>query len=269
MKSNLFVIWVLVLGVFALASVSSAPQAELWPRWEQHDAESTISVDHSLWQEFLDQYLIAPHPSGVNRVPYSAIDSDGQELLDRYIAMLRSQSPDDLNRSEQLPYWINLYNALTVRLIVDNLPLDSIRDIRDPWDTPVIEIEGIDLTLNDIEHRIVRPIWNDNRIHYVVNCASIGCPNLHPEALTAANYNRIADEAARAYIAHPRGASLERNRLRLSSIFNWYSSDFGSTPAEVLSHIAEYAPADLATEIRRYDGRIRYDYDWALNDGEL
>lgn len=245
-------------------SIQAAPQAELWPRWQSNDPESKIVLEHELWAIFLEQYLVSPHPSGINRVRYDAVNGAGRALLDRYIATLASISPSTLNRSEQLPYWINLYNALTVRLILDNLPIDSIRDIDDPWNGSIVTIDGYSLTLNDIEHRIIRPIWDDNRIHYLVNCASIGCPDLQPEPLTAANYDRLADRAAREYLSHPRGIRFERNHLVLSSLFNWYIDDFGGDRDSLIRHLSEYASPETARRLREYSGRIRYEYDWSL-----
>lgn len=256
---------IVVLLSFGLGSLAAAPQAELWPRWEVYDPESTIAVDHALWQSFLDRYLIASHSSGINRLDYDRVDREGRALLERYIEAIASQSPAQLSRSEQLPYWINLYNALTVRLILDNLPIETIRDIDDPWDTSLVSIEGVSLTLNDIEHRIIRPIWRDNRIHFLVNCASIGCPNLQAEALTADTYDRIADYAVREYLAHPRGIEMDGNRLVLSSLFNWYAEDFGSDRAALIDYLAAYAPPETAATLRNFSGRIRYRYDWSLN----
>jgi len=259
------VISVLVTLILA-TQTTAAPQAELWPRWQRHDPSSTVNVDHGLWASFLERYLVTSHPSGIDRVAYDAVDPPGRALLDRYIADLAGVSPDTLHRTEQLPYWINLYNALTVRMVLENYPLDSIRDIDDPWSRPVVTIDGQELTLNDIEHRIIRPIWRDSRIHYLVNCASIGCPNLPPEPLTAANYDERADQAAREFINHPRGVRFEQNRLILSAIFDWYAEDFGEDRSALLEHLMAYAHGDTANQLRGYRGRIRYRYDWSLNE---
>lgn len=256
---------VLILILMPILGVAAAPQAELWPRWERHTPSSQTVIDHSLWGEFLERYLVVSHPSGINRVAYDEVDSRGRELINSYIRLLTSHSPDSLSRREQLPYWINLYNALTIRLILEHLPLESIRDIDDPWDTTVVTIDGVDLTLNDIEHRIIRPIWRDTRIHFLVNCASIGCPNLQPEPLAADSYERVANRAAREYIAHPRGARFDDSRLILSSIFNWYAGDFGETRDSLLAYLSNYAPPRIAGELGNYRGRIRYEYDWSLN----
>ena len=178
----------------------------------------------------------------------------------------------ELNRDVQLPYWINLYNAATVDLILDNYPVDSIRDIGGgafgggPWDEPLLNVEGVELTLNDVEHRIIRPIWQDNRIHYVVNCASIGCPNLHPEALTEENWERLFEESAVDYTNHSRGVRFDGRRLILSEIYNWYVEDFDGDVEGVIDHLVDYVDRDTAARLREFDGRVRYEYDWDLNE---
>jgi hypothetical protein len=258
--------------VFIGSGLAAAPQAELWPRWEAHDPDSTAEIDHSDWGAFLDEYLVIDHPSGVNRVRYGEVSASDHRRLQRYIDRLESTAVSDLNRDEQLAYWINLYNAATVDLIVENYPLDSIRDLGEgmfssgPWDDEILVVEGEDLTLNDVEHRIIRPIWQDKRIHYVVNCASIGCPNLYPEPLTADNYEQIFEESARDYANHERGVRFSRNRLVLSSIYDWYVADFGDSLDGVVDHLADYVDADTARRLRNYDGRVNYEYDWSLNE---
>lgn len=258
--------------VFSAAGLAAAPQAELWPRWEAHNPDSTTVVDHSDWGAFLDEYLISDHPSGVNRVRYGEVSSSDHRRLQTYLDRLQSTEVSDLNRDEQLTYWINLYNAATVDLIVDNYPLDSIRDLGEgvfssgPWDDEILVVEGEDLTLNDVEHRIIRPIWQDERIHYVVNCASIGCPNLYPEPLTADNYEEIFQASARDYTNHERGVSFSGDRLVLSSIYDWYMADFGDSLEGVVAHLTDYVDSSTADRLRAYDGRVRYEYDWSLNE---
>ncbi len=269
----------LVLIFASAVSAAGAPQAELWPRWEAHDSTSTTKIDHSQWGAFLDTYLITDHHSGVNLVPYGEVSAGDRAALQHYVAQLEGVSVSELNRDEQMAYWLNLYNAVTVELILEHYPVDSIRDInisgrafnRHPWDAALVTVEGEDISLNDIEHRIIRPIWQDPRIHYAVNCASMGCPNLHPQPFTRENYRSVFDSAAREYINHPRGARFDGNRLRMSSIFNWYQEDFGDNIEGVVTHLKRYADDDLAAQLWRYaeNGyrpRARDDYDWALNE---
>lgn len=272
------VLLTLVLMLVALAA-TAAPQAERWPRWEEHNPNSDATVDHSQWADFLDRYLETDTSSGVNLVRYADVTPSDRRSLQSYIAMLEDVMVSDLNRDEQMAYWLNLYNAVTVELILEHYPVDSIRDInisgsvfnRHPWDAELVEVEGEALTLNDIEHRIIRPVWEDPRIHYVVNCASIGCPNLQPTPFTGDTYDAVFDEAAREYLTHPRGVRFEGDTLYLSSIFDWYSEDWDDSKQVIVDHILEYAEGSTAARLQTfadegYDGRVRYEYDWALNE---
>lgn len=271
-KSSLRILCITVCYFVVLtAGLAAAPQAELWPRWEAHDSDSLQQADHAPWEEFLEEYLETGTADGIHRMQYAEVSDRQREELDAYLNYLGEQPVSMLNRDEQFAYWVNLYNALTVDLILDNYPVESIRDISKPWDTPLISVEGVELTLNDIEHRILRPIWQDSRIHYAVNCASMGCPNLQPRAFTSDNREQLLNTAASEYINHPRGADFSGRSPRLSSIYNWYQEDFQNSVEGVMKHIAEYAEGQTLTDAeayisRGYPGRIRYDYDWSLNE---
>ena len=263
--------WMVLLALAGAAALPAAPQAERWPRWEPHDPGSARSVDHSDWQVFLDRYLQADHPSGVNRVRYAQVDTADREALQAYIERLQQVPVAMLSRDEQIAYWLNLYNAVTVQLILDAYPVRSIRRLGGafspgPWDDPVVTVDGVELSLNDIEHRIIRPIWQDPRIHYVVNCASIGCPNLYPQAITADNWQQAFEESAFDYIRHPRGVRFDGSTLVLSSIYDWYVEDFDGSLDGVLEHLGGYLPAEQAARVRSHSGRVRYEYDWSLNE---
>jgi hypothetical protein len=262
----------LLLCFFAAASaISAAPQAELWPRWEAHDPDSEMSIDHLEWTAILQRYINAEGPGSVALFDYGAVSATDRESLQDYIEMLSEIEISRYNRDEQFAFWVNLYNALTVELILSNYPLDSIRDITRPWDTPIAVVEGESVTLNDIEHRILRPIWDDPRIHYAVNCASVGCPDLMNSAYRADALEEQLDAAARTYINSPRGADFTERNPRFSSIYDWYAVDFGDNPQSLIAHLLEYAEGDTRARLvalqdaGRYRS-IRYDYDWSLND---
>ena len=189
------------------------------------------------------------------------------------LTILLATTTSTVTAAPKAVYWINLYNAGTVQLIVDRYPVKSIRNIKlgglfssGPWDAKLYTVEGEALSLNDIEHRILRPIWKDPRIHYVVNCASFSCPNLQGTAFTAENLETLLDQAARSYVNSSRGVALAGGRLTLSSIYDWYASDFGRNEAEVLAHLRQYAGPELNSQLAAYQGRINYTYDWALNE---
>ena len=267
-----FLVVLVVLMTLSAGIAVAAPQAELWPRWEAHDPASEQRIDHTDWGAFMDRYLVTDHSSGVNRVRYAEVSDRDRELLNDYVAYLEGVAVSGLNRDEQLAYWLNLYNAATVQLILKDYPVDSIRDIKPnffasgPWDMEILEVEGVAMTLNDVEHRIIRPIWQDPRIHYVVNCASYGCPNLYPEPLTADNWDDVFDESARDYANHPRGVRFDDDTLVLSSIYDWYQEDFGSSLEGVIEHLVQYVDEETAGRLRGHSGSTRYEYDWSLNE---
>ena len=172
----------------------AASTDQLWSHWSTHDGQSTLSVDHQVWQTLLSRHVVASD-DGINRVAYKDFDESSKTLLNQYLTRLSEVQPTCLNQTEQLAYWINLYNALTVQVVLDHPTKDSIRSMGPllsfgPWDKAYLTIEGKPVSLNDIEHRILRPIWQDHRLHFVLNCASIGCPNLSRGAYSAANVER-------------------------------------------------------------------------------
>ena len=255
---------------FALAAPSSA----LLEFWNTSDEANTETIDHSAWQSLLTTYL-SSHPSGVNRFDYAALKASAEDTakLADYLAHLQTHDPRAYARAEQKAYWINFYNALTVQVVVNAYPVDSIRDIHEswiplsgPWDDVHAQVADQELTLNNIEHGILRPIWRDNRIHYAVNCASYGCPNQSPTVFTAANTEELLDASARAYVNHPRGVDfVDDDFLVISSIYDWYVEDFGGNQASVLAHLIQHAEAGLAARLKDFAGSVDYEYDWSLN----
>ena len=130
----------------------------------------------------------------------------------------------------------------------------------------LLSIEGQPVSLNDIEHRILRPIWQDPRLHYALNCASIGCPNLSTSAYNADTMDTRLDQAATAYINNPRGVSFVDGKLYVSSIYSWFRDDFGKSDSAVIDHLKHYAAAPLKDTLSS-TGRIAGDrYDWSVND---
>ncbi|WP_420636587.1 DUF547 domain-containing protein [Candidatus Palauibacter sp.] len=263
-----------LLGLLGLGGVScAAPSID--ESWADHDPSNAERLDHSDWQALLDAYLITDDPSGVNLVDYSRLKANpaDQQRLAGYIDYLRGLDPRQYARDVQMAYWINLYNAVTLRVVLDEYPVESIKDIHEglipntgPWGDVHAMVAGQPLTLDNIEHDILRRIWQDNRIHYGVNCASISCPNLAPEAYTAENLERLLDQGARDYVNHPRGAELLDEAFGVvSSIYYWYHEDFGNSDAGVLEHLRKYAEGDLAEQLRDFDGALDHEYDWNLN----
>jgi hypothetical protein len=250
----------------------AAPSAELWPRWEAHNSSATAQIDHTPWDEFLSRFLDANTASGIHLMRYAQVDAASRQRLQRYLQQLQNTPISQFNRDEQMAFWINLYNARTVELILQEAPVSSITDISfslfsfGPWGEELLTVENERLSLDDIEHRILRPIWRDPRIHYAVNCASLGCPNLQPKAFTAATLEAQLEQAAREFVNHPRGVRFEGEALILSKIYDWFQEDFGAHEADVLRHLVLYAEPELAERLRSFEGEIDYEYDWNLNE---
>jgi CTP:molybdopterin cytidylyltransferase MocA len=217
---------------------------------------------------------------GVNRVEYAAWKASARDLLrlKKYIDQLTARGPSKMARNEAFAYWANLYNAVTLKVVLDRYPVSSIRDIKSdgwldpkaylgPWRTKRVTVEGRSYSLDDIENEVLRPVFKDPRVHYAVNCASYGCPNLRAKAWSAATLDADLDLAARAFINHPRAVTLLPNStLRVSSIYRWFAADFGGGDAAVIAHLRRYAEGKLANALASNPTIAEDGYDWSLND---
>jgi hypothetical protein len=247
----------------------AAPGAVLWKRWLAHDAADMREIDHGAWEAFLTRY-VRIGPDNIHRVAYGDVTPADREGLEDYLGRLSSTPISQHNRAEQLAYWINLYNALAVQTVLEHYPIASIRDVDAgsgaPFDAPLIEIEGHPLSLNDIQNRILRPIWRDPRVLYALSCAALGCPNLQPVPFRSDQLDRQLSDAAMAYVNDPRGARLEDQELVVSSLFRWYRGDFGGSEEGVIHHLMGFAAPWLAMKLQQCNGIAGDHFDWRLND---
>jgi hypothetical protein len=224
---------------------------------------------HAAWTCLLKKY-VQPGTDGVNRIDYAAFkdNAEDRESLDRYIAGFADM---DLSGTDAATFaaWANLYNAVTVRYILEQYPTGSIRDghlFGGPWKKIKVIAGGKTVSLDEIEHGILRPRFGNPLVHYAINCAAISCPNLQPMAWQGATLDEDLAAAARAYVNDPRGVTVTPRGLRVSSIYDWFESDFGGSKQAVIDHLLKYADASLAEEIRA-NPRIRaYEYNWSLNE---
>ena len=265
-----FIATTIATALLAFSTLASAaPDLDLWAFWNASNESNAQTVDHAQWQGFIDRH-VAPSESGINLVAYGDVTQAERKKLNQYIASLTAIDPRTLRRDEQMAYWINLYNALTIEVVLRYPDKKSILRMGErlfavgPWKDKLVTIAGEEVSLDDIEHRILRPIWRDHRIHYAVNCASLGCPNLATTAFTADKLDALMAQGERDYVNHPRGVGFENGKLTLSSIYDWYGSDFADDEAGLLAHLAERHET-LGNALRNYDGRVAYEYDWSPN----
>lgn len=266
---------VLALGLLTIAPAAHAAAGDLATPFKVHNPMSSKTVDNSQWADILSSYVTLG-ADGVTRVHYADLAGSAADVekLGAYIDLLQNTKVSALNQDEQYAFWVNLYNAVTVEVIIEHYPVASIRDISispglfstGPWGKKLVTVEDEELSLDNIEHDILRKVWDEPRVHYAVNCASFGCPNLATVPYTGKALEKQLTKAASDYINHPRGVAFDGDRLTLSKIFDWYGKDFGTTTAERLTAIAQHAKPALAKKLAAHSGRIRYAYDWSLND---
>ena len=265
----------IVSVVIGLALNVAARAGDLDEAFSVNNPDATMTVDHSAWSKILKTYIVAS-PDGINRFGYGRVTPADKQALKTYLAMLQGVKVTALKADEQRAFWINLYNALTIDVVLDHYPVKTIKDISlgggifafGPWKKELVAVEGRKLSLDNIEHDILRKVWKDPRVHYAVNCASMSCPNLMATAFTGAKLDEMLTQGARGYVNHKRGVNLSGRRLRLSSIYDWYRKDFGSSDAEVIAHVSTYAEPALKQQLAEIKTINGYDYDWSLNEAK-
>ena len=267
-----------LLRIAALAlALTGAPLAVTAQTAEGSDAQPAATTGdtvmrkarHDEWTRLLADYVVAS-PDGLTRVDYAAFAANQADraALDAYIA---SFAEADLSARTDANFasWANLYNAVTVRYILEKYPVKSIKDgyfIGGPWKEITVRAGGQDVSLDAIEHKILRKIWGTPEVHYAINCASYSCPNLPQKAWEAATLDADLAQAARDYVNHPRGVAVTSRGLVVSSIYDWFQADFGGSKEAVIAHLLKYASPSLADDIRANPKIVRDAYDWSLND---
>lgn len=253
-----------IMGVQFFETVS-APKPKLWSRWETYNPMSRETIDHRQWDHILRVY-IQKDINNINRIDYCRLKKEGKAGLEKYIEALNGTSISLYSRNEQKAFWINLYNALTVKIITTHYPVNSILEIPSAWNKKLAKVEGIDLSLNDIQNKILRPIWRDSLIHYSINQGAVSSPNLLRIAYTGRNTRQLIELAAHNYINKYNAARIIKGSLVVSKIYSWFKEDFGGTDQSVISHLKIYAESELLKTLKEKNSIKNYEFDWSLND---
>jgi len=221
------------------------------------------AVDNSVYAELLKKYV---KEDGVD---YQGFKNE-ESKLGQYLKVLEKTEPGKLSRNEQFAFYINAYNAWTIKLILSGYPgVKSIKELggifKSPWKKKLARIDGDRVTLDHLEHGILRPRYKDPRVHFAINCASKGCPPLRSEPYMGDVLNQQLDEMTRAFINDPRRNRVEGKKLYVSRIFKWFKEDFGN---DIVGFFQEYVQGDLKKELdsNREEIEVEYlSYDWSLN----
>ena len=220
-------------------------------------------VDHHHYAQLLGRHV---HQGEVNYKGFKA----EEERLDQYLAILSGVDPEKLARDDRFAFYINAYNAWTIKLVLSAYPnIESIKDLgslfKSPWEKAIATIGGKTLTLDNIEHDILRPVFLDPRVHFVINCASISCPPLSSEPYQGKRLQQQLEDATLAFINDKDKNYFKENTLYVSSIFKWFKGDFDH---DVVGFFRQYARGDLKKVLaaRGNTLKVEYlDYDWRLN----
>jgi hypothetical protein len=221
------------------------------------------TVDHHLYADLLGKYV----QSG--EVDYKGLKGE-ESALDAYLAVLEVVDPQSLSRDEQFAFYANAYNAWTIKLIVSGYPgIKSIKDLgsllKSPWKKKIARIDGKLISLDQIEHDILRPRFKDPRVHFAINCAAKSCPPLSDEPFSGDRLNQQLDRLTRAFINDPNSNYLKGNVLYVSSIFKWFKSDFKDG---IVNFFLKYADDDFKISLNALGKKVKVkylDYDWSLN----
>lgn len=229
-----------------------------------------MSVETSAYADILTRGL-TPGADGVALFDYAAAKANGDDqTIKAFIADQVALTPSTMTDAEATAYWANLYNAVTLDVVLDDYPIKSIRSLgaftTGPWKRDVVTVEGETLSLDNIEHDILRVDYATPYIHYMVNCASFGCPNLRDALWTADGLEADQKAAASAFINSDRGVKIRKDgRIAVSKIYNWFSEDFGASEDDLRAHLAEHA-TDARLEALTTGARFKGShYNWDLN----
>jgi len=224
--------------------------------------DNVNAVDHKLFDELLKKH-----------VAYGVVDYGGfkkeEAVLDDYLRMMETVEVDDLSRNEQYAFYINLYNAWTIQLILTGYPgVESIKDMgslfRKPWDKKIVRLKKGIVTLDYVEHEVLRPVFKDPRVHFAINCAAKSCPPLRSEAYRGDILEEQLDDSTISFLNDPRENFLKGETLYISKIFDWFEEDFNG----VKNFFLKYARGDLKRQLESLGDRLETDhlkYDWSLN----
>jgi hypothetical protein len=212
-------------------------------------------LDYSLWTEILQKYV-----SDNGAVNYKYLKNN-KSAFESYLKLLSASAPnEDCSVDIKKAYWINVYNAFTVQLIIENYPLKSIKDLRRPWDQSFIEIGGGKITLNTIEHKILRPM-GDPRIHFAIVCASQSCPKLLNHAYEPSTLEDQLKNATTVFINDPLKNNINKSSVKISKIFKWFKTDFPKREA-FIAFLNSYSNIKILAQ-----ADVDYlNYNWGLNE---
>lgn len=254
-------------------------EKELWEYWKQSDEYNQNRINYEFWEYILNKYVVKRN-DGLQVVKYASFTREDRIALQQYLRQLSHYPITSYSRNAQLAYWLNLYNAQTIYMVVRNYPIKSVKKLNispgtfngGPWDKKAFIIEGNAVSLNNIQHNILRPIFGDDKIFYGLNNGSISAALLQDKPFTAQNVETMLDRMRETFISESAGVQItEKGDLKLSSMYKWFLYDFASDEATLLDYLRKYAKGSRKSQLEEFNlekNKIIYSYNWKLNDLE-
>lgn len=241
--------------LFAVFTAISLPANNETMQPENAFMVTPPAISHEAWDKLLRQYVSAD-----GKVNYPGFQKSKADLTTYLEYLAKNPVQETWSKNEKMAYWINAYNAFTIKLILNNYPTTSITKLHEgkPWDVKWIKLGDKTYTLNNIENDILRPQFKDARIHFAINCAAKSCPPLLNRAWTAENLQKYLDQQTKAFVNNQQFNKISASEVQLSKIFEWYASDFGN----MVEFLNQYTTLKISPK-----ALVKYvEYDWALNE---
>ncbi len=263
MKNRILIVCLLLLSV---CSVLFLYHFRVKADSRTQESVDVVSFSHDLFDQVLQE-----HVDKEGRVNYTKLKAN-PEKLERYLDLLAVAKPTELPYNAQLAFWVNAYNALVIKGVIDHYPTTSVRKVK--WfggffSRLKFQVAGETYTLNQIEHGIIRTEFVDPRVHFILVCASTSCPPLENTAFSAETIEERLETATFNFIQNPEQVRIDRvkRRVYLSKIFKWYDDDFMEGYEGVADFLTDYLPPEDAEFLASTDVKLHHlDYDWTLND---
>jgi hypothetical protein len=260
-----YILFFLAFSCLIAVITSVAPANAAVPGHAVAAPRATAAIDHSAFDK-----LLKKHVSDKGLVDYKGFKAD-EKAFNQYLDLLSKNRPgSNWSKPEQMAFWINAYNAYTIRLILNHYPVESIKDIGSkikipfvttPWAIKFFSIGGEKMSLDNIEHGMLRKKYDDPRIHFALVCASMSCPRLRNEAYTAARLDAQLDDQGRDFLNNPAKNKITKSSAQLSKYFDWYKSDWTNNGQSVAKWVNKYSTVRIDEKTP-----ISYlDYNWKLN----
>lgn len=248
----------------------SAIEMKLIDFWNDSEPLGVIDVDHTPLQEILQTYVLPDHPSGISRFDYDRVSQEDKEKLQSYLDYLQLLEPRQLNKEEAKAYWVNLYNAATLHMVIDAYTDGRVTRVRARglparrWRRDIVKVAMQDMSLDDILNGVIRPLYRDPRTHFALFFCTLGGPDMPTDVLNGENNNELLDTFQEKYLMQSRAVRLDSGELVLSEMFQSYDTDFADSQSSLISYLQQHVPEPVSEAMNGvFD--IRFDYDWTLN----